>query len=224
MRRNQRTALLNTVPKPLLTEVVRAIQQTKSIEYTCTSLKGLRLEELGSGGSRTAYALNDRLALKVARYRDGIQQNRHEVRTSKEWRGNEITKVVDSDKAGRWLIVERAIPYKWNDKTVRDTFKAAMSNVSDYGMSYLDMALRHVIFNHNEKCGCSENTIDFANNAKNLGWFKSMVSNLGKIKAKTGVLEEEFYLDLSERNMGVVKNEDGSHRVVIVDYGWCCRK
>ena len=180
---------------------------------------------LGSGGSRSTFALSPRYAIKFAHSRDGFVQNRHEIDNSKRWRGDHIAKVVVADKYDSWLVVERAETENTIQKTFDEKFAQIVKSntgipcVQTYDLYY---AIQHVLFHHDKNrddCNCRNypNAKRLAAIHKDSPWLAALIGNLRSIFARNK--KHGGHLDLHSGNWGMIDDK----RLVIVDYGYIGR-
>lgn len=185
------------------------------------------MDFVGVGGCRLVYGIDKRRVLKLAISKDGLEQNKQEYDVSKDWNGDQITKVLDHDKERyAWLISERAVPYE--NRFPFDCHKLDNMFNSKIGVSFytFSRALEHVV-NHVYKphpdstCFCREEIKRDAYRLREESqWFKDILGNVTRMKdEKCDETKVNLGFDLHEYNMGYAEDDKGEKRIVILDYG-----
>lgn len=90
------------------------VKDLKSIKSFAGRVKyiGSKLKKLGTGSSRSAYAIDDNTVLKIATNKKGVAQNEAEGDWGMHQMYDILPKLIDKDDEDIWLIMERATPIK----------------------------------------------------------------------------------------------------------------
>jgi hypothetical protein len=164
-----------------------------------------RLVRLGSGSSRIVYKIDDITVLKLAKNAKGIAQNEMEHELSAHgWYGDIVAEVYEVVDDYRWIEMQ------WAKKMSVGDFERILGVPFSVYKDYL----------HN---------IEYAQGRRRHGGRLDIPERYEKI-----MREKEFFSDIERMagdydmalgdfnrpsSYGVVRDEDGTERVVLVDYG-----
>ena len=168
-----------------------------------------RLKRLGSGSVRIVYLIDDTTVLKLAKNNKGIAQNRAEAEDSYA-RDNELTtEVYDTDENYLWVEMQFARRAKADDfrKLTGHDFKF-MCGFIDFVHSWYGRYTQY------GQCRDAEKYEEFLESDEyEYSFFWSLADYMNNFQL-------EAIGDLKRpSSWGVVKDKDGSERIVIVDMG-----
>lgn len=91
------------------------------------------LQKLGSGSSRTVFAIDDNTVLKVAKNKKGLAQNQAESQYAIQQWSSLVAKVIDSDPNDIFIVMERA------SKVTPTLFKKILGFSIEHLAEYLEV-------------------------------------------------------------------------------------
>jgi len=161
------------------------------------------LERIGSGSSRIAYRIDDKMVLKLAKNKKGIAQNEVEVDTS-EGLGHLVANIYNSDENNLWVEMELA------KKVSKGDFERVTGfSFNDYKKAIHNYSIDTVDFQGRKVSGPPEEVVEMM-------WDDEFAKGMLQYMPDYSVPAADL-MKLS--SYGIVNREWGED-IVLIDYGF----
>jgi len=162
------------------------------------------LEKIASGSGRHVYAVDDKMALKLAANQKGLAQNAEETSVSTQgWNDDVITKVIDSHPNDLWIESERA------KKVGKNRFK----ELTGYRVEDVGAFLK--LYDHKANGRGQYYGAELDKSIEEDMWENEFTSSLGEMIANFA----QSAGDLDRISSYGEVNRDGQPQIVVIDYG-----
>lgn len=198
-------------PQSFNIERFRSCRSFNARQVYCNST----LERLGSGSSRIVYKIDDNTVLKLAKNQKGVAQNLREISVGTEnyyQSSGLFAEVYDYDENGLWLEMQYARPALQKDW--KRIYGFGFQLIVDYIEYITEGYSRHKSF------FLSSEMREFFNSEKFEEMYEDYDMPFMGLHEFLGNEQIQAFRDFQRKSTwGVVKDSDGSERIVIIDYG-----